>query len=226
MPSCERAYTSTGRLFAVARVGRKEAQDARSVSVPTLPVLCYLEAAKKKARGRLNMDKPTSTILKCGNKDYYSLRKCDLPLGHDGPHDDSSMPIGSITRVAAPAPEPSAPDLRADQRIDKLARWIWARFVGIPITEPYDKEYNALCVEVSAHDRNAFTAGLRECLKQTGAASRASLEAPPNPHGWILRCVCCGCPPGGKVCKFNCACHDELPGPPPAPTFDQKEGKP
>lgn len=32
-----------------------------------------------------------------------------------------------------------------------LARWIWCRFVGIPIVEPYDKEFRLLLLKIASY---------------------------------------------------------------------------
>ena len=49
---------------------------------------------------------------------------------------------------------------------ESVARWIWCRFVGIPITEPYDKEYQELFNRIEELRRTWFMKGLNEARKQ------------------------------------------------------------
>jgi hypothetical protein len=50
--------------------------------------------------------------------------------------------------------------------LEIIARRMWCRWVGIPITEPYTKEFEDLLGELRQLHRDAFTRGLREARKQ------------------------------------------------------------
>ena len=39
------------------------------------------------------------TPASCGDRDHFSPRVCDLPPGHDGAHDDSTLPTGATERA-------------------------------------------------------------------------------------------------------------------------------
>ena len=54
---------------------------------------------------------------------------------------------------------------------ETVARWIWVNFVGIPITEPYDKEYVQLFERIEKLQREWFVKGLTEARKQMSAAA-------------------------------------------------------
>lgn len=52
----------------------------------------------------------------CKARDPHSPRVCDRPIGHEGSHDDSTMPLGEVTRNGvnpamqpASSPEPAPP---------------------------------------------------------------------------------------------------------------------
>jgi hypothetical protein len=42
---------------------------------------------------------------------------------------------------------------------ETLAKWIWFHYVGIPLTEPYDKEYTRLFNRIEALNRPSAAAG-------------------------------------------------------------------
>jgi hypothetical protein len=53
---------------------------------------------------------------------------------------------------------------------DELARWIWDKYVGIPIAgEPYGSEFENLLDRVRRMDRSSFTKGLREGARQANS---------------------------------------------------------
>jgi hypothetical protein len=68
------------------------------------------------------------------------------------------------------APPPAVPDQVAPQgdELEAFARKLWCRWVGIPITEPYTKEFEDLLGEIRKMHRDAFTRGLREARRQYG----------------------------------------------------------
>lgn len=57
---------------------------------------------------------------------------------------------------------------------ESLARWIWCRFVGIPIVEPYDQEFGPLYDRIEALQRRWFVKGLHEGAAQIGKLGGAS----------------------------------------------------
>ena len=56
--------------------------------VPRFPHLAWCRAA----HGVLD----TGERPRCGAKDPFSPRVCDLPMGHDGDHDDSTLPVNQV----------------------------------------------------------------------------------------------------------------------------------
>ena len=88
---------------------------------------------------------------------------------------------------------------------ETLARWIWQHYVGIPITEPYDKEYVRLFDRVEALQRQWFTKGIHEARRQYTAPAKP--DAAPPQH--TPNCAIHGCEGwnGERVCdcKFDAA---------------------
>ncbi len=76
--------------------------------------------------------------------------------------------------TAQTAPTPAKEVYNVPDTPETLARWVWCNFVGI--TEPYDKEYVRLFDRIEALNRQAFTAGLREAMRQFKEDRRRLVE--------------------------------------------------
>lgn len=59
---------------------------------------------------------------------------------------------------------------------ETLTKWIWFHYVGIPLTEPYDKEYTRLFDRIFSLDRSAFVKGLHEGVRQAKTIPREEVS--------------------------------------------------
>ena len=89
--------------------------------------------------------------------------------------------IAEANTQPAALPAEGTPLHNVPDNSETLARWIWCHYVGIPITEPYDKEYTRLFDRIEALQRQWFTKGLTEAREQMH-----KLAAPSQPaQQWI-----------------------------------------
>jgi hypothetical protein len=77
-------------------------------------------------------------------------------------------PYCTIHHPEPQADAPQIPPPPTEDELEAFARKLWCRWVGIPITEPYTKEFTDLLGEVRKMHRDAFTRGLREARRQYG----------------------------------------------------------
>lgn len=91
-------------------------------------------------------------------------RRCTREAGHEGECEFKPKPVASQGE-ATPMPELPHEGKTPDTP-ESLALWVWDKFVGCPITEPYDAMYLLLLERLKFIHRATFTAGLHECLRQ------------------------------------------------------------
>jgi len=129
-----------------------------------------------------------------------------------------NCPVAEAESVIREAPTPEQAPYKVPDTPDYLATWVWQHYVGIPLTESHDAEFTRLFDRIEALNRQAFTAGLREAMRQfkeseenrakvAGAGNQSEQAAPPE----LAKCPQCDAP--NEECAGEmCSATETVPG--------------